>query len=111
MDCSRVSDDESANGWCISSANRLDAFDQRIVAGAEVHKQELIVTRMQERTELRTKGGQFTLVQLAEEHAVLDVVAVSLQGAKDKGPAFVVRDVVGHEVVAAGHVQRVVMPE
>lgn len=68
----------------------------------EIDQEDLVFFVVNEPDELVDEFGVLTGVEFAEKDGELGVVAARLKSVKDGGTTFVVGDVVGDEVVAAG---------
>src|SRR5690606_24360205 len=84
-------------------AEALDPVLQRRCRRAEVHDQDLVLDGVDLATQPGAELGQLALVQVAEEDAVLHVIALALEGLEDGVAAAVVGDVVRDKIVSAGH--------
>src|SRR5690606_40182978 len=84
-------------------AEALDPVLQRRCRRAEVHDQDLVLYGVDLATQPGAELGQLALVQVAEEDAVLHVIALALEGLEDGVAAAVVGDVVRDKIVSAGH--------
>lgn len=80
------------------------------LGGSKVDKKYLIFLVVNPLSELGLKLDALTLIEFTEKHTVLSMIADRETGFKNTRSPFVIRDVVGDEIAAAGHVQRVVIP-
>ena len=78
------------------------------VSGTEIDEQHLILVMVDPVADLPAQLHELALIQLADEHAVLDMVAMIEQGPMDLGPTLVLDDVIGHQEAVPAH--RVVIP-
>lgn len=95
--------DEGAGEWCIGASEDFKITVERVVRGAQVEQQDLILTVMDDVGDTGAERGEFEGSEVAEKNAVLRVIAFALKQVEQLGPAFVVGDVVGDEVMASGH--------
>src|SRR5690606_3369751 len=70
---------------------------------AQVHEQDLVFRGVDLAPEPGAHLRQLAVVEFAEEHAVLHVVALALEDLEDGVATPVVRDVVGHKIMASSH--------
>jgi len=93
------------NNPCSASGKRFaDAFYsavQRIVGGAEIDDQHLILGVIDDCGQISAKLGEFGGIELAEEDGELRVVAATFEVVEDLVAAFVVGNVVADDVVAS----------
>lgn len=99
----RSSYDEHRRRGAIGTAETLEAGVERVGCGPQVQNQDLIFPLEDSTAELTIELGVFSRVQLAEEHAVLSVVAICVERLEDLRASLVVRDVVGHEKSLSAH--------
>src|SRR5690606_37239948 len=97
------SDNERPYRRGIRPAKTLDPVLQRGRGRAQVHDQDLVFHGVDLAPEPGAHLGQLAVVEFAEEDAVLHVVALALEDLEDGVAAPVIRDVVGHKIMAASH--------
>lgn len=103
-----VSDDESSGWRVIGLADAAEEARRDAVVRAEVEHDDLVFVVVDEIGERRLEFDAIRFREFAEEHTVLEAIAVVEEYLGHVPTAVVVADVVGNEEAPADH--RVVMP-
>ncbi len=72
---------------------------------AQIQKEDLILVSVHQRLELAFQLEKFPLIELANEDAVLDMIAVIAQRLKDLRPPFVVGYIIADQVMSTWHMK------